>query len=63
MGDAEKISEQYQDLVRKHGDKVEIHTKTCVLWMKEHDNCKGCPSELGCSKAVKMLGLSLTSTM
>ena len=54
------ISEDFQDLVRKGGDKVELHQQTCVLWMLEHKNCSGCSSELGCAKAVTMLGVSLT---
>jgi len=53
--------EDYQDLVRKQGDRVDIHTELCVLWKIEHENCEGCESELGCSKAVNMLGVSVST--
>ncbi len=49
------ISENIQKLVEQHGDRVAIDTKECVLWKMEHSDCVGCPSELGCSKTVKMM--------
>jgi len=54
-----EIGEKFQELIRENGDKVDIHTAVCVEWLLEHNNCSGCPSELGCSKAVCMVGLSM----
>lgn len=53
------LSESTQDLVRTGGDKVEIHTATCVFWLAEHKNCKGCPSELGCAKSVRLMAVMM----
>ena len=58
-----EISEQFQELVRGHGDEVDIHTGVCVTWKLEHENCAGCPSQLGCAKAVAMLGVAMAPMM
>ena len=58
-----EMSDLFQVMVREHGDQVLIHTKVCVEWKAEHENCKGCISELGCAKAVGMLGVSITPMM
>ena len=55
-----EMSNLFQDMVREHGEQVLIHTKVCVMWKAEHKNCKGCISELGCTKAVGMMGVSIT---
>jgi len=55
-----EISESYQNLVRQLGDRVDIHTQVCVEWKLEHKNCGGCPSELGCSKVVTLLLVSMS---
>jgi len=57
------FSEEMQELVRKNGDEVNIHTTECVLWKTEHENCFGCPSEIGCSKAVCLLGIAMRPMM
>jgi len=49
----------FERLVQGCGDDVLMHTQTCVLWKAEHENCKGCVAELGCSKAVAMMGVSM----
>jgi len=49
--------ELYFDLVRSHGDKADIYTAECEIWKLEHHNyptCDGCPSQLGCTKAVQI---------
>jgi len=55
------IIEDFQKLVRSQGEQVLIHTQTCIEWKLEHENCAGCPSELGCAKAVAMVGVSMSS--
>lgn len=57
------ISDMFQEMVREHGDSVEVGTVACTLWKADHENCEGCEHELGCSKAVAMLGISLTPMM
>lgn len=61
--ESSEISDGFQDLVRGGGDRVDIHTAVCVEWNLAHDNCRGCISELGCSKAVAMLGVSISPMM
>lgn len=63
MAEFDTISEGYAGLVRTKGDDVLIHTAHCVEWKLTHDTCKGCKSELGCAKAVAMLGVSMTPLM
>ena len=38
------------EIVKSHGNQVLIDTPNCEHWMKTHQDCKSCPSELGCSK-------------
>ena len=56
-----ELSEMFQDVVRKHGDMVDIGTARCVLWEADHENCTECESELGCCKAVGMMLISMRS--
>ncbi len=60
MSEGRDLAEGFQDVVRSNGDDVLIHTQTCVEWGLEHENCKGCPSSLGCNKAVALMMASLT---
>ncbi len=46
--------DRWVDIVKKQGDRYEMDTSTCVLWKMEHQNCFGCPSEIGCSKTVRL---------
>lgn len=57
------LSEEMQRLVQDNGDEVAIHTGHCVLWKAEHKNCSGCQYELGCSKAVHLMGIMLIPAM
>ena len=42
------------------GDSIAIHEPQCMIWKADHDNCVGCPTELGCGKMVHMMLVSLT---
>lgn len=50
-----EIVDMYQDVVREHGDRVDIDTQVCVQWKLEHKDCTGCSSNLGCAKTAAML--------
>ena len=54
-----RAPQEWINLVEAQGNKVGLHTKDCILWKASHPNCKGCPSEVGCSKAVALMGISL----
>lgn len=56
-------SELYQELVENNGDEVRIHTQECVLWKVEHENCFGCPYELGCGKTVRLMLAGMQPTI
>lgn len=48
----------YQEIIatlEEHGDKVMRNEPSCVLYLAEHKNCVGCPTEIGCCK-VAMIG-------
>ncbi len=50
------------EVERATGQKVMAHTRDCVLYKLEHENCFGCEHELPCSMLVAlMLNLSGTS--
>jgi hypothetical protein len=36
--------------IEDKGDTVLIDEPICLLWLADHSICKGCPSELGCTK-------------
>ena len=57
------VVDGWVDFVRLQGDKVSIHTEECVLWGLSHPNCFGCPSELGCGKALKLAMVSMLPMM
>lgn len=57
------LSETMQELVRGQGDEVAINEPPCVLWKAEHENCRGCQYELGCGKAVHLMGIMLIPQM
>jgi len=40
-------------------DEVALHTAECVTWTVEHGNCKGCRTQLGCSKVVHLMGIQM----
>ncbi len=50
-----------EDMVRESGNEVLMDTLKCILWQNGHKNCKGCPSELGCNKFVRIRLLFLTT--
>ena len=50
-----------KELLSKTGDEVMMGEPDCVVWKADHDNCKGCPHGLACSKLVR-LGLSLMTS-
>lgn len=43
-----------KDLVELSGTPVGMNEPMCIIWKFDHENCKGCPSELGCCKCVKL---------
>lgn len=57
------IGEEMRKLVRSQGDEVAIHEPPCVLWKADHESCKGCQYELGCGKAVRLMGIMLLPMM
>lgn len=57
------LSREMADLVRSQGDEVAISEPPCVLWKAEHENCKGCSYELGCSKVVHLMLVMMTPMM
>ena len=53
------LSEEMQELVRGQGDEVAVHEPPCVIWKADHESCEGCQYELGCGKAVRLMGIML----
>jgi len=49
------INERLADL----GTPFMMHTADCEMWKLEHENCTGCPNELGCVKNVAIKYQSL----
>jgi len=50
-----------RELIAGTGNEIGIHTSKCVAWHKDHDNCFGCPCELGCSQLVALELASMSS--
>jgi len=42
------LLEELVEIVESHGSRVLMNTIDCEQWIKTNQNCKGCPSELGC---------------
>ena len=57
------ISEEMQKIVEINGDEVAIHSAHCITFKTEHKNCAGCQYELGCGKAVRLMGIMLIPQM
>ena len=53
------LGEEMRELVRKQGDEVALNEPPCVLWKADHENCGGCQYEMGCGKAVRLMGIML----
>lgn len=51
-----------KEIVILNGDEIGMGEPPCVLWKADHDNCVGCPYELGCGKQVH-LGLAMMSRL
>lgn len=52
--------EEFQELVRNGGERIDVHTQQCLQWKREHaEKCGGCPSELGCFRALTLLSLKV----
>jgi len=49
-----------KEIVEANGDSIGMNQPVCVIHKADHENCSGCPSELGCSKLVRLKGLYLT---
>lgn len=62
-GEGETVSAEFQKLVRSCGDEVAINEPPCILWKADHENCKGCPYELGCGKVVHLMIVSMLPMM
>jgi len=54
-------SDDFEELVRSLGDEVWVHSARCQIWKANHQNCCGCPSELGCGKVARMALMTLHS--
>jgi hypothetical protein len=57
------LASEMEDLVTKNGDEVGIHSSYCVEWKLNHESCKGCKYQLGCGKAVHLMGVMLLPMM
>lgn len=55
------ITDTYIELIEKRGDNVGLNADQCKKWMKKHENCKGCITELGCGKVVCLGLLTLSA--
>lgn len=55
-----KTSDVVKEMVSAVGDKVDMGTAKCDSWRMDHPNCHGCPSELGCCKTARLMGIILT---
>ncbi len=51
---SKELSQGITELLEMQGDHVGMHTTKCRTYKKEHDNCRNCEFELGCTKLVKM---------
>ena len=56
-----EIMDDVKYLVEAQGDAVRQGTKECKDWRLTHENCFGCPYELGCGKSVS-IGLTILSS-
>ena len=56
----ETIASEMQKLVEMGGDKVAIHEPACALWKADHENCRGCPYELGGGKVICIMGMMVS---
>jgi len=61
--DRKSNSDMVKELIQSKGDSVGMHEPVCVIWKADHENCIGCPSELGCDKMVKMLATMMIPMM
>ena len=55
------MMDSIQELVELQGDAVRNGKQECADWHLTHDNCSGCPQELGCGKAVS-IGLTIMAS-
>ena len=50
-----EIMEEVRKFVVDNGDDVGMGEPVCLIHKADHNNCEGCPSELGCSKYSALL--------
>jgi len=55
------MMDDVKKLVELQGDTVKQGEQECREWHLTHENCTGCPYELGCSKAAG-IGLTILSS-
>ncbi len=56
-------NEEILTWVKEQGDKISLGSEECERWKREHNNCPGCPSELGCSKMGNMWLASIVAPL
>ena len=54
------FSDHFHEVVRETGTPIHMGTAFCDSWKESHENCRGCESEMGCNKAVKLMLITLT---
>jgi len=48
----DKMTDEIRELVERTGYTVRQGTPECKEWNSSHENCFGCPYEVGCAKTV-----------
>jgi hypothetical protein len=59
----EQVTEELKRVIRAKGDPCEVDSLQCELWLKDHRDCMGCPSCLGCAKLSRILGIFLSTVI
>ena len=50
-----ELENAIKEFIEMRGDKIGMKTPECRAYKKTHENCGGCPYELGCSKRVHIM--------
>jgi len=58
----ERTRKRVIEFVRDRGIQVWKGTASCDKWLSEHGTSRGCPSELGCAKAILIMNVVIKMT-
>jgi len=60
----EKNSDMVKEIIKlRTGEEPQIDEPTCVIWKADHENCKGCTSDLACGRLATILLVSFKAAM